>query len=203
MKKTFIFSALIILLLIGFKNFACSQNASLESDKVTSEKLKSEVEKVKNLISNSEKYNQEIAFLIDMKIHSGKNRFFVYDLKTDKIIEKGLVAHGSGLETQSAAIPKFSNKDGSLCTSLGKYAVGGSYNGKFGKSYKLYGLDESNSNAFNRNIVLHQYADVPFGEQDDYICNSFGCPMVNKQFYSILEKTIDNSKKQIILSIYY
>ena len=42
------------------------------------------------------KYNQNIAVFIDFKIPSNKFRFFVYDLKNDKILEKGLVAHGSG-----------------------------------------------------------------------------------------------------------
>ena len=39
--------------------------------------------------------NSGICFLVDMKISSGRNRFFVYDLQKDSIISVGLVAHGS------------------------------------------------------------------------------------------------------------
>src|SRR5256885_1556855 len=40
-------------------------------------------------------FNIEVCFLIDMSIESGKNRFFVYDVKKNSIILSGLVAHGS------------------------------------------------------------------------------------------------------------
>jgi hypothetical protein len=138
-----------------------------------------------------------------MEITSGKNRFFIYDLKNNKLFYKGLVSHGSGSETGIKGKLKFSNIANSLCTSLGKYSIGKAYKGIFGKSYKLYGLDETNCNAFNRNIVLHQYSAVPFEEQEYEICRSYGCPMVNETFFSQIEKIIDKSKKKIILTIYY
>ncbi|MEO8234647.1 MAG: murein L,D-transpeptidase catalytic domain-containing protein [Flavobacterium sp.] len=167
------------------------------------EKLDSQILEVKKLISINSKYNKEIAFFIDMRIPSGKNRFFIYDLKNNKTIDKGLVAHGSGSETGIQGKLKFSNINNSLSTSLGKYSIGDSYVGKFGKAYKLYGLDKTNSNAYDRNIVLHKYFDVPYNEQQHYICNSYGCPMVNEKFYSRIEKIIDNSQTKIILNIYY
>ena len=167
------------------------------------EKLSTQIVEVKKLINNNLKYNNEIAFFIDMEIPSGKNRFFIYDLKNNKIVDKGLVAHGSGSETNVQGKLKFSNVDNSLCTSLGKYSIGNSYVGKFGKAYKLYGLDKTNSNAFDRNIVLHKYYDVPYNEQQNNICNSYGCPMVNEKFYSRIEKIIDNSETKIILNIFY
>ena len=125
------------------------------------------------------------------------------DLKANKIIDKGLVAHGSGSETNVKGKLKFSNIPNSLSTSLGKYYIGNSYNGKFGKAYKLYGLDETNSNAFHRDIVFHYYFDVPYQEQKGYICNSFGCPMVNKKYFERAAKIIDGSETNIIMSIYY
>lgn len=167
------------------------------------EKLKTEIIEVEKLLKSNARYNSEIGFFIDMRIPSMKNRFFIYDFKAKKIIDQGLVAHGSGSETGINGQLKFSNINNSLSTSLGKYSVQNSYNGKFGKAYKLYGLDETNSNAFSRNIVLHKYQDVPYEEQEHYICNSHGCPMVNEKFYSRIEKIIDASNKKIILTIYY
>ncbi|MCC9072569.1 murein L,D-transpeptidase catalytic domain family protein [Flavobacterium sp. F-65] len=167
------------------------------------ERLINQVNEVKNFINKSSKYNTEVAFFLDMSITSGKNRFFIYDFKNNKVLDKGLVGHGSGSETGIPGKLKFSNIKDSHSTSLGKYAIGSSYNGTFGKAYKLYGLDQSNSNAFDRNIVLHKYWDIPFEEQNNPITNSLGCPMVNEKFYGVIEKIIDNSKKKIILVIYY
>lgn len=41
------------------------------------------------------KMNEDYYFLLDFSIHSGKNRFFIYDFKQEKIIEEKLVTHGS------------------------------------------------------------------------------------------------------------
>ncbi|MFV5692592.1 murein L,D-transpeptidase catalytic domain-containing protein [Flavobacterium sp. LT1R49] len=169
----------------------------------TEEKLLSRAAIIKKFIANNPNFNKEIVFLIDMKIGSGKNRFFVYDLKNDTIIDQGLVAHGIGSETQTEGQLLFSNEPNSLCTSLGKYYIGSSYNGKFGKSYKLYGLDQTNNNALSRNIVIHKYFKVPCEEQDKPICKSFGCPMVSEEFYARIEKLIDDSRSKILLEIYY
>lgn len=167
------------------------------------EKLKSEITEIRRFLGKSAKYSSDVAFFLDMRIESGKNRFFIYDLKHNKLVNKGLVGHGSGSETGIPGKLQFSNVMNSNSSSLGKYAIGSSYSGRFGKAYKLYGLDKTNSNAFDRNVVLHKYADVPFEEQIKPICNSLGCPMVNEKFFGVIEKTIDTSKKKIILVMYY
>ncbi|WP_268846788.1 murein L,D-transpeptidase catalytic domain-containing protein [Flavobacterium aestivum] len=188
------------LIFIGFVFSSFNKNYRGGSTDI---KLNNQIEEVKGLINSNSKYNKEIAFFIDMEIQSGKNRFFVYDLKNDKIIDEGLVAHGSGSETGIPGKLKFSNINNSRCTSLGKYSIGNHYYGQYGKSYRLYGLDKTNSNAFGRSIVLHEFWAVPYEEQDRNICNSYGCPMVNEKYFERIEKIIDNSKTNIILSIYY
>ncbi|PJJ09984.1 L,D-transpeptidase-like protein [Flavobacterium sp. 1] len=207
MKKT-IFA--FILIGVFSASFSCVHKKNdLQTTKVTEpvysseEKLESQISEVKRFVNRDSKYNTEIGFFIDMRITSGKKRFFIYDLKNNKLLDKGLVGHGSGSETGISGKLKFSNTNNSLCTSLGKYSIGNSYNGTFGKAYKLYGLDKTNSNAFDRNVVLHKYSRVPFEEQENDICNSYGCPMVNERFFGAIEKIIDNSKKKIILTIYY
>ena len=178
-------------------------NEISELNNSTKDKTENEIIEVQKLVKNDSKYNNEMGFFINMKIPSGKNRFFIYNFKTKKIIDKGLVAHGSGSETGIKGKLKFSNIDNSFATSLGKYSIGNSYDGKFGKAYKLYGLQKTNNNAFNRNIVLHKYYAVPYEEQEENICNSLGCPMVNEKFYKRIEKIIDNSEKRILMNIYY
>lgn len=148
------------------------------------------------------RFSTKYIFLIDMKLPSGKNRFFVYDISKDSIIKTSLVAHGSGNEGFSFT-PKFSNQKESGCTALGKYRIGKSYAGRFGIAYKLYGLDSTNSNAFSRDIVLHSYNCVP--EQETYpypICNSRGCPMVSPLFFKQLQIIIDKSEEPVLLWIF-
>ncbi|CAD0009917.1 murein L,D-transpeptidase catalytic domain-containing protein [Flavobacterium chungangense] len=207
MRKIILFLLLSTIVLLGtvilLENSKENVFTASEFNKKTEQKLTKRVDAVKQLIGNNSKYNNKIAFFIDMKIKSGKNRFFIYDLKKNKIIDQGLVAHGSGSETGIKDKLRFSNVNNSLCTALGKYYIGYSYNGDFGKAYKLYGLDKTNDNAFLRNIVLHKYSKVPYEEQDNPICSSYGCPMVNEKYYARIEKLIDSSDKRIVLDIYY
>ena len=138
-----------------------------------------------------------------MRIPSGKKRFFVYNLEKDSVEAAGLVAHGSGSYKGTSEL-FFSNKPNSNCTSLGKYKIGGSYNGKFGLAFKLYGLDNTNSNAFERFVVLHAHSCVPEEEVNPLpICESWGCPTVSPTFLTTLKEYIDSANKPILLWIYY
>ena len=146
-------------------------------------------------------YNDKIFFLIDMSVHSGKKRFFIYDIQADSVVGSSLVAHGA---CGNSFLPdaQFSNQPGCGCTSLGKYKIANKYRGRFGDAYKLQGLDSSNSNAFIRTIVLHSYYEVPDNETyPDPICNSLGCPMVSENFMKQLETKIDRSPKPVLLWI--
>ncbi len=148
-------------------------------------------------------YNEQICFLADMKIPPGKNRFFVYDFKKDMVVAKGLVTHGGGSQTATDAL-SFSNIANSNATSVGRYKIGNEYNGKFGMAFKLHGLDKTNSNAFNRFVVLHSHSCVP--DEEVYpspICTSLGCPTVAPSFLLQLKKYIQQSEKPVLLWIYY
>ena len=145
-------------------------------------------------------YNEELAFLVDMNIPSGRQRFFVYNMKKDIIELAGLVTHGYGSKKEAK---EFSNVPGSYCTSLGRYKIGGSYNGRFGLAYKLYGLDKTNDKAFERFVVLHSHACVPMEEvAPQGICESQGCPTVAPAFLEKLKSYIESSDKPILLNIY-
>lgn len=201
MKKVLILSLFILALFVGYLLLSDSKEIGLLSS--DDKRIQFQIADIKKLINKNPQYNNKIAFFVDMKIPSGKNRFFVYDLKENKIIDKGLVAHGSGSETGIKGKLRFSNVPNSLSTSLGKYYIGKHYYGKFGRAYKLYGLDNTNSNAFKRDIVFHYYYDVPYKEKDGYICNSFGCPMVNEKYFDRISRLIDSSESNILMSIYY
>ena len=146
-------------------------------------------------------YNPSICFFVDMSLPSGQNRFFIYDMLKDSVLNSGLVTHGRcnllWLDGR-----KYSNEPGCGCSSLGKYKIGHSYNGRFGLAYKLYGLDKTNSNAFKRFVVLHSHECVPGNEVMDEICQSDGCPTVAPQFLQQLRSIINKSQKPILLWIY-
>ena len=147
--------------------------------------------------------NNSIGFLIDMKIPSGNYRFFVVDFKMDTVKLKGLVTHGSGSYISNDSL-QFSNTPQSGCTSLGMYAVGQSYLGSFGLAYKLHGLNTSNSNAFERFVVLHAHGCLPLAEvAPQHICQSLGCPTVAPTFLNTLHPIIDTATQPIVLYIYY
>lgn len=167
------------------------------------QRIQQQLRQLLPFIHQSPQYSKDWIFLVDMRIASGRNRFFVYDVNKKKVLHKGLVTHGSGSVLPDSDSLVFKNIPESLATSLGKYTVGYSYEGTFGKAYKLYGLDRTNNKAFERFIVLHYHACVSDVETMGDICTSYGCPTVSPNFFKKLEHIIDNSQKKILLSIYY
>lgn len=164
-------------------------------------KLKERAREVKSY-ARRKGFSSEHCFLIDMSLPSGKNRFFIYDLKRDSVIAAGLVAHGS-CNTVFLRKARFSNTPDCGCSSVGRYKVGYKYKGRFGRAYKLHGLDSTNSNAFRRAVVLHAYDCIP--DREVYplpACNSLGCPMVSYAFLDKAAKVIDRAKKPVLLWVY-
>lgn len=146
-------------------------------------------------------FSTTTCFLVEMGLPSGSNRFFIYDLVKDSITGRGLVTHGNCFQSWLDG-RKYSNTVGSGCTSLGRYKVGGHYVGKWGYSYKLFGLDSTNSNAIERTVVLHSHSCVPEQETTDEICQSNGCTTVSPGFLEKLKDIINNSGKPILLWVY-
>lgn len=199
-KVILVFSIVGIVLLCNFYVIIDSANKEINSKHVNL--IGDKAEEIKSFLKKNPKYNKEVFFLLDMRIPSNKYRFFVFDTKKNQVTDSGLVAHGSGSETETDEL-KFSNTDGSLMTSLGKYYIGNSYNGTFGKAYRMYGLDATNSNAYLRNIVLHSHEKMPYKEQISPIVLSWGCPMLNEKFYLRIQDILDKSNQSVLMYIYY
>jgi hypothetical protein len=176
---------------------------TIDSNRIK-EILPLEIQSLKNYLKKyAGKYSSSFAFFIDMKIPSAHYRFFVVDLAKDSIVGKGLVAHGSGSETEKEDSLQFSNTPNSYMTSLGTYKIGAAYMGNFGRSYKLHGLESSNSKALERYVVLHRYSCVPDEEQYSPICNSLGCPMVSENFFLKLDAFVKAERLPVLMKIYY
>ncbi|MES2513806.1 MAG: murein L,D-transpeptidase catalytic domain family protein [Bacteroidota bacterium] len=152
------------------------------------------------------KLNTDLCFLVDFSIHSGKKRFFIYDLKANVIIDSGLVCHGLGQNsTQQQAV--YSNVVGSNCSSLGKYKIGKRAYSNWGINvhYKMHGLESSNSRAFQRQIVLHAYEYVP--ETEIYPSHltlgwSQGCPVVANGLMTKIDKLLTKAKLPTLVWIF-
>ncbi|HSK12038.1 MAG TPA: murein L,D-transpeptidase catalytic domain family protein, partial [Phnomibacter sp.] len=143
------------------------------------------------------------AIFIDLGMHSGYFRCWVIGFKDGVISLQGSVAHGSGKgEWLPAGERKYSNEMGSLLSSLGKYKIGEAYTGRYGLSYRLYGLEPSNSNAFRRAIVLHGYDCIPDHQSAGALCQSWGCPSVSQNFFRKLRQVIEKSEEPMLLWIF-
>jgi L,D-transpeptidase catalytic domain len=212
MKKTitvllvtllFLFTVAIVATRLNTASSPAEINRKLKANNVKNEvvnALKIKAGSAKQFAEQN-RYNKEVCFLIDMNIHSGSNRFFVYDLKNNSLLKSGVVTHGRCNERWLVG-RKYGNTPGCGCTSLGKYKVGNSYIGRFGLAYKLHGLDSTNNNAFKRYVVLHAHDCVPENEVWSDICQSDGCPTVSPGFLQDLKPIINESKKPILLWIY-
>jgi hypothetical protein len=147
------------------------------------------------------KFNEQWVLVAHLGIHSGLPRMAFVNIKTKTFADSGCVFHGYGAEAFSEKAI-FSNTPNSYCSSKGRYKIGKKYNGSFGTSYKLHGLDKTNKNAYARFIVLRSYYMVPEkAAYPAFIMNSQGCPMVSPQYLYRLSKYIDTSERPILLWI--
>ncbi len=145
-------------------------------------------------------FDTAYAFIANMGMLSNRKRFFVINLKTMEVEQSGLVSHGRG-PGMSIYDRNYSNDPDSKCTSLGRYKVSASYRGTFGLSYRIMGLDSTNSNAQKRRIVLHSMHCIPDLESIMPACVSEGCPAVSEHFFSSIRKLIDTRRKPMLLWI--
>ena len=144
--------------------------------------------------------NPGVLIIIDYSKPSNEERFYVLDLNKKKLVYSTRVAHSknSGLE-----IPlQFSDDPNSYQSSLGFFVTLGEYNGAYGYSLRLKGLEENiNANAEDRAIVIHG-GDIV---EDEYIKKfgfagrSLGCPVLP---YSLTRQIIDFIKHGRVLFIY-
>src|SRR3954451_12189769 len=111
--------------------------------------------KAKAALDSHKVWPRDSIGIVDFSQPSSDPRFFVVDLMSGNV-ESHRVAHGRGSDPDhSGFVERFSNDFGSYATSNGTYITGDYYNGKYGTSMKVRGLDWSNYNAEPRAIVIH------------------------------------------------
>lgn len=101
-------------------------------------------------------WRRDVVGIADFGLHSSLPRFHFVNLEAGTA-DSVLVAHGSGSDPEHDGwLNGFSNLHDSWATSRGAYITWEWYEGRYGTSVRLGGLDPDNSNAFPRAIVMHQ-----------------------------------------------
>ena len=191
--------------LVMILSFLCCNNtennleASKDYSKIHTEAL---------AFCQKEGFDENYYFLVDLSIHSGKSRFFIYDFKTKKVVDKNLVTHGSCDQFEENPTKwekvRFDNRVDSHCSMKGKYKIGNRDYSSWGINVKywLHGLEESNKSAVKRVVVLHSWNAVKNNEvYPKFAPLSWGCPAVSNEFMENLDTRLQKSEKPVLLWI--
>lgn len=174
MKKLF----LSLLMIISFMSFAHDDSSIIKI--------------AQNIYSEWSSHAQKkTVIIIDFSKPMESDRLYVVDLSTNQIVLKTKVCHGVGSGKQS--IPSsFSNTPNSLQSSKGVMVTAETYNGQFGYSLKLDGLQKCNSNVRSRSIIIHNSSvqRTPW---------SWGCFSIPQEYY---KKVIDLTKGGSLLFVF-
>ena len=134
-------------------------------------------------------WRRDIVGIADFARPSTLPRFHFVNLEGGTI-RSFYVSHGRGSDRDhSGFLQEFSNVPGSEATSRGAYLTCEWYNGKYGTSIRLEGLDQDNSNALDRAIVMHPawYASPGLIAKQGKLGRSEGCfAMAPDQFNEAL-----------------
>jgi hypothetical protein len=139
--------------------------------------------KAKAALDQHKVWPRDTIGIVDFSQPSADPRFFVVDLMSGNV-ESHRVAHGRGSDPDhSGFVERFSNDFGSYATSNGTYVTGDYYDGKYGLSMKVRGLDWSNYNAEPRAIVIHNawYAEDDMIPIHGKLGRSEGCFAMSRQ----------------------
>jgi len=127
--------------------------------------------------------NKRFMGIIDYRQHSSNERFYIIDLESGRV-EKYLVAHGQQSDRNNDGYATdFSNTIDSKMSSLGYFLTAETYFGAHGYSLRLDGQSATNSNARERNIVIHPADYVAPGNK---IGRSFGCPALEPRYNQMI-----------------
>ncbi|KEO88535.1 twin-arginine translocation pathway signal [Erythrobacter longus] len=122
-------------------------------------------------------WRKDIVGICDYGVHSARQRFYLVNLDREEVRTMH-VSHGAGSDPEHDGwLNHYSNVEGSNATSKGAYVTWEWYQGRYGTSVRLGGLDPTNDAALRRYIVMHRaaYAEPPHLERYGRMGRSNGC----------------------------
>lgn len=144
---------------------------------------------------------QQILTIVDYTKPSTEKRLWVFDLNNRSVLFNEYVAHGKNSGGNYAT--SFSDRSGSLESSLGVFLTESVYQGKHGTSLKLKGLEKGfNDKAEVRDIVIHRanYATAQFAHKHGRLGRSWGCFAVSP---AVADSLIHSIKNGTLVFAYY
>ncbi|MES2998239.1 MAG: murein L,D-transpeptidase catalytic domain family protein [Pseudomonadota bacterium] len=144
---------------------------------------------------------QQILTIVDYTKPSTARRLWVLDLKNHTVLFNDYVAHGQNSGGNYARA--FSDRPGSLESSIGVFLTESTYDGKHGYSLRIKGLEKGfNDRAESRDIVFHRadYATAQFAQSHGRLGRSWGCFAVSPTIATSLIHTI---KSGTLVVAYY
>jgi hypothetical protein len=142
----------------------------------------------------------DLLTVIDYSLPSSERRLWVIDRASHHVLFHRLVAHGRG---SGEDVPtRFSNRDGSLESSLGLFLTEETYVGHNGYSLRLRGLEPGiNDHARDRTIVMHGawYVSPAFAREHGRLGRSWGCPALDPD---IARAVIDRVRDGSLMFVY-
>ncbi|MEM9310164.1 MAG: murein L,D-transpeptidase catalytic domain-containing protein [Pseudomonadota bacterium] len=101
-------------------------------------------------------WKRDIVGIADYGLHSAQKRFHFVNLGLQEV-QSFHVSHGSGSDPEHDGwLNHYSNVEGSNASSRGAYVTWEWYQGRYGTSVRLGGLDPTNEAALRRYIVMHR-----------------------------------------------
>ena len=143
--------------------------------------------------------NKDIITIIDFSRPSTEKRMFVINLKDKKVLFNTIVSHGRNSGEKYAK--SFSNKHGSLQSSLGFYSTSNTYMGGNGYSLVLNGLEKGiNDQAKARAVVMHgaDYCSQKVINATGRLGRSYGCPALPRELTKPIINTIKDGSMLFI-----
>ncbi len=132
-------------------------------------------------------WKRDIVGIADYGLHSAERRFHFVNLEREEI-NSYHVSHGTGSDPQHDGwLKQFSNEEGSNASSRGAYVTWEWYQGRYGTSVRLGGLDATNDAALRRYIVMHraEYAEPVHLDRWGRLGRSNGCFAMGEEQFRI------------------
>lgn len=148
-------------------------------------------------------YNTHIALFVDLSRHSGLNRFVVWNFDDERAVIVAPVSHGSGSRKRCcrSCYAQVSNEDGSHLSSVGRALISERYEGSYGVSYRLDGLDASNSNLRSRCVVLHGWEHTTtYPIWPLATVGSFGCPVLSQRVMASVDDILKQESGVVLMT---